>query len=362
MVIFYLCVRLSSIGGRKAMLKIRDQKMALVRGFRPVAVLVSFLLLAGACGSDEPAAAPEEAAEKIDIWVVGSIQVGGTFWDQIEAGAKAAGEMIADAEVTYIAPEEYSYPNIDAMIQTAVAANPDAVLVDYRSSDFEGTVVGALNQGIEVQFFNNFVGTDSADPRIRRLSATAVGLDKAAASKRSANLYTEFVSPGDSLVLFNSLPDSSEHLEIQNAYVEVFLDAGWSEDDLDIVDLPGLDPAPNFEAIKTYLAAYPDVDGIVTWDTSSGTPAAQAKADIGSSVPLVMWNLDQTVISGVKDGTVQLSLTQQPFLQTYYAVVSAYLKVKYGLIDPAVIDPGTLIVNADNVDEVEGLFNAGYVG
>ncbi|GIT00051.1 MAG: hypothetical protein CM1200mP26_17630 [Acidimicrobiales bacterium] len=59
----------------------------------------------------------------IDIWVVGSIQVGGTFWDQIEAGAKAAGEMIADAKVTYIAPEEYSYPNIDAMIQTAVAAN-----------------------------------------------------------------------------------------------------------------------------------------------------------------------------------------------------------------------------------------------
>ncbi|GIT00053.1 MAG: hypothetical protein CM1200mP26_17650 [Acidimicrobiales bacterium] len=75
-----------------------------------------------------------------------------------------------------------------------------------------------------------------------------------------------------------------------------------------------------------------------------------------------MWNLDQTVISGVKDGTVQLSLTQQPFPQTYYAVVSAYLKVKFGLIDPAVIDPGTLIVNRDNVNEVEGLFNAGYVG
>ena len=156
------------------------------------------VLVASACGSDEEAVA-DEPVEMIDIWVVGSIQVGGTFWDQIEAGAKAAGEMIADAKLTYIAPEEYSYPNIDAMIQTAVAANPDAVLVDYRSSDFEGPVVNALNKGIEVQFFNNYVGTDSADSRVRRLSATAVGLDKAAASKRSATLYTEFVRPGASL-------------------------------------------------------------------------------------------------------------------------------------------------------------------
>ncbi len=331
------------------------------RGMRVVALALSMILVASACGSDEEVVVAEPV-EMIDIWVVGSIQVGGTFWDQIEAGAKAAGEMIVDAKVTYIAPEEYSYPNIDAMIQTAVAANPDAVLVDYRSSDFEGTVVNALNKGIQVQFFNNYVGTESSDSRVRRLSSTAVGLDKAAASKRSAKLFTEFVSPGDSLVLFNSLPDSSEHLEIQNAYVDVFIDAGWSEDDLDIFDLPGLDPAPNFETIKTYLAAHPDVDGIVTWDTSSGTPAAQAKADIGSSVPLVMWNLDQTVISGVKDGTVQLSLTQQPFLQTYYAVVSAYLKAKFGFIDTAVIDPGTMIVNRDNVNEVESLFNAGYAG
>ena len=123
------------------------------RGVRVVALALTMVLVASACGSDEEAVA-DEPVEMIDIWVVGSIQVGGTFWDQIEAGAKAAGEMIADATVTYIAPEEYSYPNIDAMIQTAVAANPDAVLVDYRSSDFEGTVVNALDKGIEVQFFN----------------------------------------------------------------------------------------------------------------------------------------------------------------------------------------------------------------
>ena len=375
------------------------------------ALLAVVALLAAACGGDdgdggaapaappEPAAAPEAAPEAapdaapeaapdaapeapaaapaaddeeevsltqadgdaIEIWVVGSV-LNNPFWDLIQNGSLAAGEALADANVTYIAPEDFSLANVNEFIVTAVAAGPDAVLVDYRTAEYEEAVIDALDKGIAVQFYNNYVGWDSSDARVRRLSGTPVGLDKAAAAARSAQLYLEYVSPGDQLVLFNSLPDSPEHLEIQNAYVKVFTEAGWSEGDLDIVALPGLDPAPNFEVIKTYLAANPGTQGIVTWDTTSGTPAAQAKADSGSDVPLVMWNLDQTVIQGVKDGNIQLSLTQQPFLQTFYGVISAYIKVKFGFIDPPVIDPGTLMVTADNVDEVEALFEAGYAG
>ena len=297
----------------------------------------------------------------IDIWVVGSV-LNNPFWDLIQDGAIAAGDSLADASVNYIAPEEFALANVNNFIETAVAAGPDAILVDYRTAEYEDAVIDALNQGIEVQFYNNYVGGDSSDARIRRLSQTAVGLDKAAAARRSAQLYTEFVSPGDKLVLFNSLPDSPEHLEIQNAYLTIFADAGWAESDLEVVPLPGLDPAGNVEVIRTYLAANPDTDGIVTWDTTSGTPAALVKSNMGSDIPLVMWNLDATVIEGVKDGNIQLSLTQQPFLQTYYGVISAYIKVKFGFIDPPVIDPGTLIITSENVDEVEALFEAGYAG
>lgn len=328
-------------------------------GWKLLGLLTALLLVAAACAEEAEEPAAEE--EAIEIWVVGSV-LNNPFWDLIQNGALAAGDSLADANVTYIAPEEFSLANVNEFILTAVAADPDAILVDYRTAEYEAAVIDALNKGIEVQFYNNYVGFDSGDGRVRRLSTTAVGLDKGAAAERSANLYVDHVSPGDKLVLFNSLPDSPEHLEIQNAYLDVFLDRGWSESDLVVVPLPGLDPAPNFEAIKTYLAANPDIQGIVTWDTTSGTPAAQAKADAGSGIPLVMWNLDQTVLEGVKDGTVQLSLTQQPFLQTYYGVISAYIKVKFGFIDPPVVDPGTLIITGDNVNEVESLFNAGYAG
>jgi simple sugar transport system substrate-binding protein len=335
------------------------------------ALAVVLALVVAACGDDTAettttagTGTTQATGDEYDIWVVGSV-LNNPFWDLIQKGALSAGDDLVDATVTYVAPEEYSLANINEFIKTAVAANPDAILVDYRGQEFEEIVSQALDQGIKVQFYNNYEGANSADARIRALSRTAVGLSKPAAATRSAALFIEAASlnPGDKLVLFNSLPDSPEHMAIQNAYVAAFIAAGWAESDMDIVPLPGLDPAPNFEYIRTYLSAHPgEYKGIVTWDTTSGSPAAQAKTDLGLTIPLLMWNIDETVIAGVRDGSITMSLTQQPMLQTYYGVIGAYLKVKYGFIDPPVVDPGTLIITKDNVEEVAALFEAGIAG
>ncbi|MCY3560347.1 MAG: hypothetical protein OXH20_04140, partial [bacterium] len=140
-----------------------------------VALLAVFALLAASCGDDgdgdaapatppEPAAAPEaepaapdaapaaapepapaaETEEAVDltqadgdaieIWVVGSV-LNNPFWDLIQNGSLAAGEALADANVTYIAPEDFSLANVNEFIVTAVAAEPHAILVDYRTAE-----------------------------------------------------------------------------------------------------------------------------------------------------------------------------------------------------------------------------------
>jgi len=348
------------------MLRLTRQSPGAWRLWALVAVLA---LVVVACGDDDAGTTTtggsnttQAAGEEIDIWVVGSV-LNNPFWDLIQKGALSAGDDLIDAKVTYVAPEDFSLANVNEFIKTAVAANPDAILVDYRGQEFEEIVIKALDQGIEVQFYNNYEGANSTDARIRRLATTAVGLSKPAAAARSAALFMEYVNPGDKLVLFNSLPDSPEHLATQNGYVAAFIAAGWQESDLDIVPLPGLDPAPNFEYIRTYLSAHPgEYKGIVTWDTTSGSPAALAKVDLGLTIPLVMWNIDETVIAGIRDGSITMSLTQQPMLQTYYGVIAAYLKVKYGFIDPPVVDPGTMIITPDNVEEVAALFEGGIAG
>lgn len=283
------------------------------------------------------------------------------FWDQVQKGATSAGEDLAGIELTYLAPEEFSHANINEIIRSAISAKPDGVAIDYRGRGFEEVTQQALDQGIAVQFYNNFKATDSSDPRMVRLTKTAVGLDKYQAARRSVEDLLPLMSPGEPIVLFNGIADSPEHLEIENAYLQVLTEAGWAKSQLKVFPVT-LDPAENYQLMKTYLAAHPATAAMICWDSVTGAAAARAKSDAGLSIPVMAWNLDSTIIRAIKDGTLNLTLTQQPFLQGYYAVIALYMKLKYGFIDPPLVDPATLIVNRENIAEVERLYQAGIAG
>ena len=316
--------------------------------------------LAGCETSSQPSEESASGDRRLSISFVGAV-MNNPFWGLVQKGATSAGRDLDGVELTYMAPENFSHANINEIIRSAISAQPDGVAIDYRGKMFEEVTQRALDQGAAVQFFNNFKGEDSADPRVVRLAKTAVGLDKYQAALRSAEDFLQYVSPGQPIVLFNGLPDSPEHLEIQQAYLKVFSDRGWERGQLEVFPVT-LDPAENYQLMKTYLAAHNDAAGIVCWDSVTGGAAARAKADAGLDIPVMAWNLDSTIIRSIKEGTLNLTLTQQPFLQGYYAVVALYLKMKYGLIDPPLVDPATLIVDQTNVEQVEALYKAGIAG
>ncbi len=298
--------------------------------------------------------------EDLRITFIGTV-LNNPFWDQIRKGAIAASEALAGVDLTYTAPEEFSLANVAALIKAVLAGRPDGIAVDYRGREFEEVTREALDQGIAVQFFNNFKGLDSADPRIVRLSRTAVGLDKFQAARKSGEAFLKHLKQNDPVVLFNGLPDAPEHLVIQNAYLRVLSEAGWARERVELFPV-GLDPAQNFQLMKTYLAAHPETRGILCWDSLTGSAAAKAKADSGLDVPILSWNLDPIIIQTLKDGSLTLTLSQQPYLQSYYSVVALYLKLRYGLTDPPFVDPGVFLIDRSNVGEVEDLYRKGILG
>ena len=319
--------------------------------FAPAAV-------AGLAGCD--VGGQRSGERQISISFIGAV-MNNPIWGLVQKGATSAGDDLVGADVTYMAPENFSHANINEIIRSAISAKPDGVAIDYRGKMFEEVTQSALDQGAAVQFYNNFKGRDSTDPRVASLASTAVALDKYQAALRSAEDFLPLVSPGEPLVLFNGIPDSPEHREILQAYLKVFTEAGWDRAQLE--EFPGtLDPAENYQLMKTYLAAHADTAGIICWDSLTGGAAARAKADAGLDIPVIAWNLDSTIIRSIKEGTLDLTLTQQPFLQGYYTVVALYLKIKYGLVDPPLVDPATLIVDRTNVEQVEALYKVGIAG
>ena len=317
-------------------------------------------MLSGCQTGDRHSVQTGASGKRFTISFVGTV-LNNPFWDQVQKGATSAGKDLAGVDLTYLAPEDFSHANINQILKSAVSAKPDGIAIDYRGRMFEEVTRQALDQGAVVQFYNNFKGTDSSDPRIVRLARTAVGLDKYQAARRTAEAFRQFLSPGEPIVLFNGIPDSPEHLEIQNAYLDVLTEAGWSEAQLEKFPVT-LDPAENYQLMKTYLAAHPETAGVICWDSVTGATAARAKSDAGLSIPIMSWNLDNTTIRAIKNGTLNLTLTQQPFIQGYYAVVGLYMKLKFGLNDPPLVDPASLIIDGSNIAEVESLYQAGIAG
>lgn len=301
-------------------------------------------------------------AGPITITFVGSL-LNFPFWNQIQKGAVAAGKDLAGVRLKYTAPSTYTgLAQINNFIKAAVSGRPAGLAVDYRAKEFEPIVKKALGLGIEVAFYNNAAPAEtSTDPRIRALADTAAALNKVGVAERSAKAFAKLVKPGDEIVFFNQLPGSDEWDRIQNAYVAAFRSLGWPKSAVKVFPA-GLDPAKNFEIIKSYLTAHPGTKGIVCADVIAGGPAAKAKKALGLKTPLLSWNLEPSTFDDIRSGALAISVNQQPYLQSYYCVVALYMKLKYGFLAPPAVDPGTLIIDKTNVAAVEAQYKTGIAG
>ncbi len=77
-------------------------------------------------GSEVPR--PLGGARTVRIFVVTHGQASSSFWAIVRNGAEAAGRQV-DAVVTYRAPDVYSLDHMVTLIEQAIAAKPDGLVV-----------------------------------------------------------------------------------------------------------------------------------------------------------------------------------------------------------------------------------------
>lgn len=316
----------------------------------------------GSTASASVSASGGDPGAAVSATFVGSL-AGFPFWNQIQLGAESAGKDLSGFELTWTAPTTYTgTAQIVQFAQTAVAANPKAIAVDYVGPEMDAPIIKALDQGTIVQLYNNFAAAlKSPDPRVAALAATASGLDKDSLCKYSASEFAKSVAVGDELVFFNQLPGTPEWDGIQNAYIAGFEALGWQREQIKTFPA-GQDPAKNLQIIESYLTANPNTKGIICADVISGGPAVKAKAKLGLETPLITWNLEESTFADVESGAITQNVNQQPYLQSYYAVVNLYNILKYGFVAPPFVNPGTLLITKDNVAAVKQQFDEGIAG
>jgi simple sugar transport system substrate-binding protein len=266
------------------------------------------------------------------------------FWCTVEDGIRQAAQYM-NVNATVLGPDQFDLDQVAALIDQAVAAQPDGLAVTIPDLDrLREPIQRALDAGIPVVAYNSGSGreADGLD------YLTFLGSDETQGGYLAAlRLADAGATQG---VCINHQPG---HTGL-TARCEGFLSA------MDVYDLPAQvlatsrDPVESQTIIADFYAANPGTDAFLTLGPSGADPFyafMQAAGLTPGSVKHGTFDLSDEIIARIKDGTTLYAVDQQPFLQGYNAVQTLMLKARYGIQPVLEVTPtGPGFVNASNVD------------
>lgn len=239
---------------------------------------------------------------------------GDTFWDKIRAGANQAAKNNG-IDLKYSNDPD---PSKQAtLIQSAVdskvdgiattLATPDALKSSVQAADAAKIPVVAFNSGID-QYAE--VGASMYFGSDETLAGTTAG-------KRIADA-------GGKKVLCVIHAAGSVALEARCAGVK----SGIAN--TENIQVNGADDSAVTSALQAKLATDKNIDYIVTLGAPIALDAMKSIDAAGSSAKLATFDLNVDAAQAIKDGKIQFSVDQQPYVQGYLAVQALYLNLKNG--------------------------------
>lgn len=120
------------------------------------------------------------------------------------------------------------------------------------------------------------------------------------------------------------------------------------------IQVNGADDASVVQSLQAKLAQDKDIDYIVTLGAPIALDAMKAIEQAGSSAKLVTFDLNVDAAQAIKDGKIEFSVDQQPYVQGYLAVQSLYLNKKNGndIGGGKPVLTGPSFVDAKNIDVI----------
>jgi simple sugar transport system substrate-binding protein len=314
-----------------------------------MAGLVALGLVLAACGAETTSPGATDGGDggssrDLRIVVVTHGQASDPFWSVVANGVNQA-EADLGIEVEYNAPETFDMPAMAQLIETAVASEPDGLVVSIPDADALGASIrSAVEAGIPVVSINS--GSDVyADLGI----LTHVG-------------QTEFeagVGAGERMAEAGVTNTMCVNQEVGNVALDLRCEGfaeglGGIPSEVVAVDLA--DPAGAQAAIEAALSADESIDGILTLGPTGADPALAAREAEGrdDSVQMATFDLSPDVLTALDEGRMLFAIDQQQYLQGYLGVLIVTQFAQYGLLPgggaPVLTGPG--FVTQENAAQV----------
>ncbi|GHH80128.1 sugar ABC transporter substrate-binding protein [Promicromonospora soli] len=318
------------------------------------------LLLVSACNSgsssstgtdDEATTASGGGAGGVDIYVVGG-KSDDPFWSRVKRGAEDAAKVAESTggSVTWLGPQNYDNLGPDAakLIDTAVSNGADVVVgPDWVPEAEDAAFKRVVDKGIPL-FIYNSGGLEAADS-VGALNY--IGSDDHEAGVAGGEYLGE--QGVQHVLCVNTLPGAANSEARCAGLAEGVEGSGGEAEQLPMPSSSFGNPTAVSQGIKAALLKDDTVDAVVTIGTGDADAAASAieQAELGDRVSLGTFDLDETQLSRIKDGTQLFAIDQQPYMQGYLAVSMANSYVLYGIELPQrPLLTGPAIIDGSNVE------------
>jgi ribose transport system substrate-binding protein len=275
---------------------------------------------------------------------IGFVPKGAThlFWQSVHAGAVAASQEDPGFVVTWKAPaSETDFEGQIQIIDSMINQHLDAIcLAPIDRKVLVNVVNRASAAGIPVIIFDSPIDTDKF--------VAQVATDNYAAGQLGASRMGEILQGKGKIAEVAVEPGSASTMAREKGFEDKIAAASPG---IKIVDKQyGMaDFAQSLKVAENMLTAAPEMSGMFASNESSTVGALRAlKGRTG--VKLVGFDFSPQIMEGLKDGTVDSVVVQDPFQMGYKSFVAAVTKLKGGTPEH-IEDIAPALVTKANVDQ-----------
>jgi simple sugar transport system substrate-binding protein len=295
------------------------------------------------------AAAPEpvRAADDGPIIVV-SGPLSWPFFAAVKQGFDDAAKLFG-VDYQYVAVSDTSNLSSDypRLLQQSISRNPRMLLVgEFFPDGMDPLIKEATAAGIPVlihnsgQFFwdkNGSMGFIGEDPY--QMGYKAGEIQAAGGVKHG--------------LCFNQVPGNPTVEARCTGYIDAMKKAGLQTTYLTIGTGDATNPQAMLQAIKGGLQATPEIDGIYTLNALPAISALRATEEVGKAGKIMIGTADLSneVLEAIKAGQIAFAMDQQPYLQGFLSIQTAYQYLNYGLHPIGLVTTGPLVIDKTNVDK-----------
>jgi simple sugar transport system substrate-binding protein len=280
------------------------------------------------------------AAQDMRFVVVSHGQASDPFWSVVKNGVDQAAEDLG-VTVEYRAPDTFNMVQMGQIIDATVASQPDGLVVSIPDAEALGdSIRNAVASGIPVISMNS--GSD-----VREELGVAVHVGQTE--------YEAGEGGGKQMAAAGVTKAICVNQEVGNVALDLRCEGftaglGGAVEVLSV----SMDPTEIGNAVKAYMSANPDTDGVLTLGPSAAEPtmAALEEIEMLDDVSFGTFDLSPGVLEAIDQGKMMFAIDQQQYLQGYLPIQLLKLHHLYGLMPAGTVMTGPGFVTQDNAAQV----------